>query len=188
MASIGNRLNRERVLELRAALQAHCDRGDIPGVVASPRAPQPEASLDDTVSAKHAITVRDVLTYTFGLGSVMAPFGTYPIQKPIREGRLGGDGPEYMLNPPPRLSAKAARSSLVITAAGAAASQLTRRALSHGTCQAASAGSVGWALRPTPIPRTISSALVFTQRLLDLAETAAVFTDFWKHAYRTLEP
>jgi CubicO group peptidase (beta-lactamase class C family) len=31
----------------------------------------------------------------------MARFGTYPIQKPIREGRLGGDGPEYMLNPPP---------------------------------------------------------------------------------------
>src|SRR6266496_1755948 len=34
MASTGNRFNPERVSELRAALQAHCERGDIPGLVA----------------------------------------------------------------------------------------------------------------------------------------------------------
>jgi CubicO group peptidase (beta-lactamase class C family) len=169
MANISSGFDSRRIVELRAALQAHCDRGDIPGLVAliargrdvhvevlgtkqagdskpmtrdtifriaSMTKPitaaaammlvddgrlrlddtvdrwLPElanrrvlrsldAPLDDTVRAKRAITVRDVLTYTFGLGSVMAPFGTYPIQKPIREGRLGGDGPEYMLNPPP---------------------------------------------------------------------------------------
>ncbi|MET0390721.1 MAG: serine hydrolase domain-containing protein [Polyangiales bacterium] len=59
-----------------------------------------DSELDDTVPAKRAITVRDVLTFCCGLGSVMARPGTYPIQRPIREQRLGGDGPEYMLNPP----------------------------------------------------------------------------------------
>jgi len=49
--------------------------------------------LDDTVPARRAITVRDLLTYRMGFGSVMAPPDTYPIQKPIREHRIGGDGP-----------------------------------------------------------------------------------------------
>jgi CubicO group peptidase (beta-lactamase class C family) len=48
---------------------------------------------DDTVPAVRAITVRDVLTYTMGFGSVMAMPDTYPIQKLIREYRIGGDGP-----------------------------------------------------------------------------------------------
>jgi CubicO group peptidase (beta-lactamase class C family) len=48
---------------------------------------------DDTVPARRAITVRDLLTYRMGFGSVMAPPGTYPIQKLIREYRIGGDGP-----------------------------------------------------------------------------------------------
>jgi CubicO group peptidase (beta-lactamase class C family) len=48
--------------------------------------------LDDTVPATRPITVRDLLTFTMGFGSVMAPPDTYPIQKSIREYRLGGDG------------------------------------------------------------------------------------------------
>ncbi len=48
---------------------------------------------DDTVPARRAITVRDLLTYRMGFGSVMAPPDTYPIQKRIREYRIGGDGP-----------------------------------------------------------------------------------------------
>ncbi|MFL6260037.1 MAG: serine hydrolase domain-containing protein [Thermoanaerobaculia bacterium] len=51
------------------------------------------SQLDDTVPARRAITVRDVLTYTLGFGSVMAMPDTYPIQKLIREYRIGGDGP-----------------------------------------------------------------------------------------------
>jgi CubicO group peptidase (beta-lactamase class C family) len=51
------------------------------------------AELDDTVPARRAITVRDLLTYRMGFGSVMAMPDTYPIQKWIREYRLGGDGP-----------------------------------------------------------------------------------------------
>jgi CubicO group peptidase (beta-lactamase class C family) len=49
--------------------------------------------LDETVPAKRAIAVRDLLTYRMGFGSVMAPPDTYPIQKKIREYRIGGDGP-----------------------------------------------------------------------------------------------
>ncbi len=51
------------------------------------------SSLDDTVPALRAITVRDLLTYRMGFGSVMAAPDTYPIQKLIREYRIGGDGP-----------------------------------------------------------------------------------------------
>jgi CubicO group peptidase (beta-lactamase class C family) len=48
---------------------------------------------DDTVPALRAITVRDLLTSRMGFGSVMARRDTYPIQKLIREYRIGGDGP-----------------------------------------------------------------------------------------------
>src|SRR5947207_2850499 len=48
---------------------------------------------DDTVPALRAVTVRDLLTYRMGFGSVMAMPNTYPIQKLIREYRIGGDGP-----------------------------------------------------------------------------------------------
>ena len=49
--------------------------------------------LDDTVPARRPITVRDLLTFRMGFGSVMAPPHTYPIQKLIREYQIGGDGP-----------------------------------------------------------------------------------------------
>jgi CubicO group peptidase (beta-lactamase class C family) len=54
-----------------------------------------DSQLDDTVLAERSITVRDLLTSTFGFGSVMAMPGTYPIQQPIRDGHLGGDGPPH---------------------------------------------------------------------------------------------
>jgi len=51
------------------------------------------SEIDDTAPATRSITVRDVLTYRMGFGSVMAMPNTYPIQKFIREYRIGGDGP-----------------------------------------------------------------------------------------------
>ncbi|MGE5732513.1 MAG: serine hydrolase domain-containing protein [Gemmatimonas sp.] len=51
------------------------------------------SDLDHTVPALRAITVRDLLTFRMGFGSVMAMPDTYPIQKAIREYRIGGDGP-----------------------------------------------------------------------------------------------
>lgn len=53
------------------------------------------SQIDDTVPANRSITVRDLLSYRMGFGSVMAMPDTYPIQKFIREYRLGGDGPPY---------------------------------------------------------------------------------------------
>jgi CubicO group peptidase (beta-lactamase class C family) len=47
------------------------------------------SQLEDTVPAQRAITVRDLLTYRMGFGSVMAMQDTYPIQKLIREYRIG---------------------------------------------------------------------------------------------------
>lgn len=52
-----------------------------------------ESEPDDTVPAERAITLRDLLTYRMGFGSVMAMPDTYPIQKLIRDYRIGGDGP-----------------------------------------------------------------------------------------------
>ena len=51
--------------------------------------------LDDTVPAQRSISVRDLLTFRMGFGSVMAPPDTYPIQKLIREYKIGGDGPPH---------------------------------------------------------------------------------------------
>jgi CubicO group peptidase (beta-lactamase class C family) len=51
------------------------------------------SQIDDTVPALRAITVRDLLTYRMGFGSVMAMPNTYPIQKYIRDYRIGSDRP-----------------------------------------------------------------------------------------------
>src|SRR6266508_6926611 len=51
------------------------------------------SEIGDTAPALRAITLRDLLTYRMGFGSVMAPPDTHPIQRFIREYRLGGDGP-----------------------------------------------------------------------------------------------
>jgi CubicO group peptidase (beta-lactamase class C family) len=52
------------------------------------------SQLDETVPAVRAITVRDLMTSCMGFGSVMAKPDTYPIQRLIRELRLGSDGPK----------------------------------------------------------------------------------------------
>jgi CubicO group peptidase (beta-lactamase class C family) len=56
---------------------------------------------EDTMPAARAITVRDLLTYRMGFGSVMAMPGTYPIQKLIRDYQIGGDGPPVPSQAPP---------------------------------------------------------------------------------------
>jgi CubicO group peptidase (beta-lactamase class C family) len=58
------------------------------------------SQIDDTVPARRSITVRDLLSYRMGFGSVMAMPDTYPIQKYVREYRLGGDGPPYPAKAP----------------------------------------------------------------------------------------
>jgi CubicO group peptidase (beta-lactamase class C family) len=44
-----------------------------------------DAAVDDTVPARRAITLDDLLTFRLGLGAIMAPSGTYPIQAVMTE-------------------------------------------------------------------------------------------------------
>lgn len=52
-----------------------------------------ESELEDTVPAVRPITARHLLTSTMGFGSVMAMPDRYPIQRAMRTGKIGGDGP-----------------------------------------------------------------------------------------------
>ncbi|WP_411503380.1 serine hydrolase domain-containing protein [Brevibacillus centrosporus] len=56
---------------------------------------QIDGPLDDTVPAKRSITLRDLLTFRLGIGAVLAPPGSFPIQKAIETAGLA-PGP----NPP----------------------------------------------------------------------------------------
>jgi CubicO group peptidase (beta-lactamase class C family) len=47
-----------------------------------------DSALDDTVPANRPISLRDLLTFRLGIGAVMAPPGTYPIQKAMDEAGL----------------------------------------------------------------------------------------------------
>jgi len=47
-----------------------------------------EGPLDDTVPANRPITVRDLLTFRMGFGIIMAPPGTYPIQRAASDQRI----------------------------------------------------------------------------------------------------
>ena len=60
-----------------------------------------DGPLDDSVPASRPITVRDVLTFRLGLGIVMAPPGTHPIQKAIDELELNQGAPQPALPPAP---------------------------------------------------------------------------------------
>jgi CubicO group peptidase (beta-lactamase class C family) len=52
-----------------------------------------DAPVDETVPADRAITLRDLLTFTFGSGMVMGPPDQYPILQAIEALHLGGVGP-----------------------------------------------------------------------------------------------
>ncbi len=58
-----------------------------------------DAPLDETVPARRPITIRDLLTFTFGLGAIMAPPNTYPIQTAMDDLKVA-PGPEFSLHTP----------------------------------------------------------------------------------------
>lgn len=62
---------------------------------------RPDADLDDTVPAHRPITVRDLLTFTMGLGIVAAQPGTVPIADALAELELGQGTPSPMTPPAP---------------------------------------------------------------------------------------
>lgn len=51
-----------------------------------------DGPLDDTEPARCPITVRDLMTFTWGFGMVLAPPDSYPIQVAMRELGIGSDG------------------------------------------------------------------------------------------------
>ncbi len=61
-----------------------------------------DSPLDDTVPAKRPITLRDLLTLRLGLGAVMAPPDTYPIQKAMADAGVA-PGPKLPSYPPDEL-------------------------------------------------------------------------------------
>ncbi len=60
-----------------------------------------DGPLDDTVPAKRPITVRDLLTFTMGMGIVFAPPGAYPVQRAVDDLRLAQGIPRPSVPPQP---------------------------------------------------------------------------------------
>src|ERR1700677_987944 len=62
---------------------------------------QLDGPLDDTVPAESPISVRDLLTFVWGFGMVIAPPGSYPIQRAMDELELGQGAPDPVVPPAP---------------------------------------------------------------------------------------
>jgi CubicO group peptidase (beta-lactamase class C family) len=62
---------------------------------------QLDSPLDDTVPASRPITVRDLLTFVWGFGMVIAPPGSFPIQRAMDELQLGQSAPDPLVPPAP---------------------------------------------------------------------------------------
>jgi CubicO group peptidase (beta-lactamase class C family) len=60
-----------------------------------------DGPLNDTVPASRPVTVRDLLTFVWGFGMVIAPPGSYPIQRAMDELQLGQGAPDPAVPPPP---------------------------------------------------------------------------------------
>src|SRR3712207_2592679 len=60
-----------------------------------------DSPLDDTLPANRPITLRDLLTFRLGIGSVMVFPPRYPIQQAMAEAGVG-PGPALPPPPPPR--------------------------------------------------------------------------------------
>ena len=60
-----------------------------------------DAPLEETVPAERPVTVRDLLTFRMGFGVVIAPPGTYPIQRAVSELLLFQGPPQPQAPPAP---------------------------------------------------------------------------------------
>src|SRR4030095_465516 len=58
-----------------------------------------DGPLHDTVRAQRPITLRDLLTLRFGLGIIMTPSATFPIQRALNELQIVGFGPPDVSTP-----------------------------------------------------------------------------------------
>ncbi|BBG01372.1 MULTISPECIES: serine hydrolase domain-containing protein [Pseudonocardia] len=70
--------------------------------LAEPRVLRHEAAeLDDTVPARRAITLADLLSYRCGIGMLPRFTADLPVQRAYADARLGSDGPPGRYQPPP---------------------------------------------------------------------------------------
>ena len=60
-----------------------------------------DTEIDDTVPANRPIALRDLLTFTFGAGMIMARPGTYPIQEAVRAAGMSPGPPKPSTFPDP---------------------------------------------------------------------------------------
>ncbi|HWF79047.1 MAG TPA: serine hydrolase domain-containing protein [Streptosporangiaceae bacterium] len=60
-----------------------------------------DGPLEDTVPASRPVTVRDLLTFGWGFGMVIAPPDMYPIQRAMTELQLGQGAPDPQVPPEP---------------------------------------------------------------------------------------
>jgi CubicO group peptidase (beta-lactamase class C family) len=60
-----------------------------------------DGPLDDTVPANRPITLRDLLTFCWGFGLIMAPPDAYPILKAANDLQIGMGPPQPAVMPPP---------------------------------------------------------------------------------------
>src|SRR5262249_51217133 len=58
-----------------------------------------DGPLDETVPANRPITVRDLLTFRMGLGTIMGPSDAYPISKAVGDLGIVGFGPPNQATP-----------------------------------------------------------------------------------------
>jgi CubicO group peptidase (beta-lactamase class C family) len=148
-----------------------------------------DAALDETVPASRPITVRDLLTFRMGFGSVMAPPDTYPIQRAIREQRIGGDVPprpaemvppdEWMrrLGALPLLSQPGEKWHYH-TPADVLGVLIARASFESG----GGLGSSGYS-----DPQEQLVGILLTTRMMDSPVPPAVFVDFWTSAYQAID-
>jgi CubicO group peptidase (beta-lactamase class C family) len=61
----------------------------------------PDGSIDDTVPAERAITLRDLLTFTLGIGMDFPRYGQQPVLQAAEELDLGAGPPQPQLPPAP---------------------------------------------------------------------------------------
>jgi CubicO group peptidase (beta-lactamase class C family) len=71
-----------------------------------------EAEIDDTVPARRAITLRDLLTFRLGFGAIMVFPDRYPIQRAITEAGIA-PGPVFPSFPPDELMRRYGRLPLI---------------------------------------------------------------------------
>jgi CubicO group peptidase (beta-lactamase class C family) len=122
------------------------------------------ASLDDTVPARRPITLDDLLTFRLGLGSIMAPPDTYPIQTAEAALQLKTLGPPWPPTPhTPEVWME-----------------------QFGTLPLMHQPGERWMYNTSDLDRELT-ALLFTQRAMTSPEPPEIFVDFANGARQAVE-